>query len=189
MTHRSHNEPRLWLVCRTWVLLTKAQTDLVFRLGVAVLQVGLQLCGHRDYERGAKSFASHLVPALCSHPTPKAPVCLCPVPTSMSLSPPTPGPSTPCSSVYVPCPLLLYDHSMPLCPSSAHCYSSMPAMCPLSLKPTLSMCPSPVLFSSPRTKAAPDYAPYRPKRNLPQALIPMFFLIFGASVWCLVSQR
>lgn len=39
-THKSHGEPLLWLVWRSWVLLGRAQTDLVFRLGVAGLWVG-----------------------------------------------------------------------------------------------------------------------------------------------------
>lgn len=46
-----------------------------------------------------------------------------------------------------PCLLPLYDHSMTLCPSLAHCHSPMPVLCPPCLMPALNMCPSPVLLS------------------------------------------
>lgn len=63
VTHVGHDEPLLGLVRGPRVLLAKAQTDLVLGLRVTILQVGLQLCGHRLW-------TSHLVPTLRSYPTP-----------------------------------------------------------------------------------------------------------------------
>lgn len=103
-----------------------------------------------------------------------------------------PSPSTPgltvCPMLQCLCPLpsTPYDHFMPLYPPLAHCYLPMPVLCPLSLMPTLNTCPSPVpCFTS---KGAPTYTPYGPKRYLPLALMPTFFLILAVPVWCLVSQ-
>lgn len=44
--HVGHDEPLLGLVWGAWVLLTKAQTDLVLGLWVTILQVGPQFYRH-----------------------------------------------------------------------------------------------------------------------------------------------
>lgn len=76
-----------------------------------------------------------------------------------------------CAFVPIPCPLLF---------TNAY-------LCPLSLMPPVSK--SCALVSPPKTKAASAYTPYRPKRSLLPALTLPFYLILGASMWCLVSKQ
>lgn len=52
VTHVGHDEPLLGLLWGPWVLLAKAQTDLVLGLLATVLQVGAQFYGHQDWGLG-----------------------------------------------------------------------------------------------------------------------------------------
>lgn len=52
VTHVGHDESLLGLVWGPWVLLAKAQTDLVLRFLVAILQVGAQFYRDQDWRLG-----------------------------------------------------------------------------------------------------------------------------------------
>lgn len=137
VSHMGHDEPLLGLVWGPWVLLAKAQTDLVLRLSVTILQVGAQFYGHQDCGGWAKTGHSHLTPTCAISHVYISTVCPCSMPTSTSL----------CLS-RVPhlcslkvlttltwCPYAHY-YTFPLCPFHPHCHSPMPILCPVPLMPT-----------------------------------------------------
>lgn len=122
VTHMGHDELLLGLVWGPRVLLAKAQTDLVLRLSVTILQVGAQFYGHQDCGGWAKTGHSHLTPT-CAHIPCLHPHCVPMLSAHFHIPMPVSFPHLCPLKVFMThawCPYAHY-YTFPLCPSHPHC--------------------------------------------------------------------
>lgn len=161
-----HDEPLLQLLWRSWVLLTKAQTDLVLGLLATVLKVGPQFYGHQDWGLGNPSWCPPCASIPCPCPIRPHPHCVpmpyahfhIPMPVSCLTSVST-SRVHPLCLVLLCSPSHIYSHFKPIaihlyllsaqCPSAQlmlSISSLMPQPCPVPTLPiSLSIsCPGPL---------------------------------------------
>lgn len=145
-----HDEPLLRLVRGAWILLAKAQADLVLRLRATILQVGLQFYRHRDRRGWAKMkhptwcppvLISLPISPLCTHslsPLPRPDACLMShICAHFQCS--CPMPCAPCS-LPTPCPWpFIYAYLVPSAPVPTICYDNT---CPSPMHMPHTQCPN-----------------------------------------------